>query len=162
MGSNELKPHNPDARIMEILAALAQRKPLRGIQIVCETQHQISTRKLEQYLELAGDDLAGYAFKLRQDFDAMRQRAEAAELELSGINNAKQELARLLGCEEPRWSAMILEATDLLPLRIRVELLEGLLRDYNAQHRCGCGHSACKRCQDDAEIDDALAQQVNP
>ena len=68
------------ARLMQILASLARRSPLRTLHTICETQHQISTRKLEQYLEPIGDELAGFAFNLRQDYDqlhAANQRLES-------------------------------------------------------------------------------------
>lgn len=65
-------------RAFEIMANLAKRRPLRGIQAVCETQHQISTRKLEHYTETAGDELAGYAFNLRNEFDKITKERDAA------------------------------------------------------------------------------------
>lgn len=65
-------------RAFEIMANLAKRRPLRGIQAVCETQHQISTRKLEQYVEIAGNELADYAFNLRNEFDKIERERNAA------------------------------------------------------------------------------------
>ena len=36
-----------NARLMNTLAELARRAPLRTLQTICETQHQVSTVKLE-------------------------------------------------------------------------------------------------------------------
>lgn len=74
-----------ESRLMQILASLARRSPLRTLHTICETQHQISTRKLEQYLEPIGDELAGFAFNLRQDYDALRK-------ELDTLRTANQRL----------------------------------------------------------------------
>lgn len=80
-----------DARLMQILASLARRSPLRTLHTICETQHQISTRKLEQYLEPIGDELAGFAFNLRQDYDQLhaanqRLEGEVARLKMEFAN----------------------------------------------------------------------------
>lgn len=74
-------------RAFEIMANLAKRSPLRGIQTVCETQHQISTRKLERYTELAGDELAGYAFNLRNEFDKISKERDAALKQVDGLRD---------------------------------------------------------------------------
>jgi hypothetical protein len=74
-------------RAFEIMANLAKRRPLRGIQTVCETQHQISTRKLEHYAELAGDELAGYAFNLRNEFDKISKERDAALKQAEGFRS---------------------------------------------------------------------------
>ena len=78
-------------RLMQILASLAQRRALRTLNTICETQHQISTRKLGQYLEPIGDELAGHAFHLRIEYDALTSKV--AELE--------SELAKLRAGQEP-------------------------------------------------------------
>lgn len=69
------------ARLMQILASLAQRRALRTLDTICETQHQISTRKLEQYLEPIGDELAGHAFHLRIEYDALTSKVATLEAE---------------------------------------------------------------------------------
>lgn len=93
-----------DARLMQILASLARRSPLRTLHTICETQHQISTRKLEQYLEPIGDELAGFAFNLRQDYDqlhAANQRLEG-EVERLTLAIANQTVRRFVGDDDQR------------------------------------------------------------
>ncbi|MBK59407.1 MAG: hypothetical protein CML01_11460 [Pseudomonas sp.] len=63
-------------RLMETLAALAKRTALRPLGSLCEQQKQVSTARLEQMLEPIGDDLAGYAFVLRGEFDRLRAENE--------------------------------------------------------------------------------------
>lgn len=41
--------------------------------------------------------------------------------------------------------------------RQRDELLVAL-KAWRAQHGCGCGHSACKRCADDSDVDLVIAR----
>lgn len=81
-------------RLMQILASLAQRRALRTLDTICETQHQISTRKLEQYLEPIGDELAGNAFHLRMEYDALTAKVASLEADLAQLRaerNRKQE-----------------------------------------------------------------------
>lgn len=56
-------------------------------------------------------------------------------------------------------AALFAIAADILSrcpeLQNRIEILEEALSDYHGQHRCGCQHPACKRCEDDERIDDA-------
>lgn len=70
-----------NARRMNTLAELARRAPLRTLHTICETQHQVSTVKLERYLEPIGDTLAGYAFTLRIDFDKLSAALSAVTAE---------------------------------------------------------------------------------
>lgn len=70
-----------NARLMNTLAELARRAPLRTLHTICETQHQVSTVKLERYLEPIGDTLAGYAFTLRIDFDKLSAALAAVTAE---------------------------------------------------------------------------------
>lgn len=70
-----------NARLMNTLAELARRAPLRTLHTICETQHQVSTVKLERYLEPVGDTLAGYAFTLRIDFDKLSAALSAVTAE---------------------------------------------------------------------------------
>ena len=81
-----------DARLMQILASLARRRPLRTLETICETQHQISTRKLELYLEPIGDELAGFAFNLRQDYDQLSADIRRLEAEVKRLQAAAQEV----------------------------------------------------------------------
>ena len=48
---------------------MARREPLRSLHRLCESQKQVSTAKLEDYLLCAGDELAGYAEILRDEFN---------------------------------------------------------------------------------------------
>lgn len=70
-------------RLMEILAALAKRSALRPLNSLCDRQKQVSTARFEQMLEPIGDDLAGYAFVLRGEFDRLcaENRALKADAE---------------------------------------------------------------------------------
>lgn len=76
------------ARLIQILASLAQRRALRGLDVICETQHQISTRKLEQYLEQVGDELAGNAHYLRIEYDALTSKVATLEAENAKLRAA--------------------------------------------------------------------------
>lgn len=69
------------ARLMNTLAELARRAPLRTLHTICETQRQVSTVKLERYLGPVGDTLAGYAFTLRIDFDKLSAALSAVTAE---------------------------------------------------------------------------------
>lgn len=84
-------------RAFEIMANLAKRRPLRGIQAVCETQHQISTRKLEQYVEIAGNELADYAFNLRNEFDKIERERNAALAECERLRDMLREASVAMG-----------------------------------------------------------------
>ncbi|WP_298187769.1 hypothetical protein [uncultured Pseudomonas sp.] len=77
-----------EARLMQILASLARRSPLRTLHTICETQHQISTRRLEQYLEPIGDELADFAFYLRQDYDQLHAANQRLEVEVARLREA--------------------------------------------------------------------------
>lgn len=59
------------ATIMQSLAALANKTPLRRLQNVCENQASISTQKLGDYLEQIGDDMTKLAADLRAGFDGL-------------------------------------------------------------------------------------------
>lgn len=74
-----------NARLMNTLAELARRAPLRTLHTICETQHQVSTVKLERYLEPIGDTLAGYAFTLRIDFDKLSSALSAVTVERDAL-----------------------------------------------------------------------------
>jgi len=74
-----------NSRLMNTLAELARRAPLRTLHTICETQHQVSTVKLERYLESVGDTLAGYAFTLRIDYDKLRAALSAVTAERDKI-----------------------------------------------------------------------------
>ncbi|GEM_PF-970138 len=80
-----------NARLMNTLAELARRAPLRTLHTICETQRQVSTVKLERYLEPIGDTLAGYAFTLRIDFDKLSAALSAvtAERDAALAENAR-------------------------------------------------------------------------
>jgi len=58
--------------------------------------------------------------------------------------------------------AMFAIAVDILSrcpeLQNRIEMLKEELTKYHNQHRCGCQHPECKRCEDDERIDELLAQ----
>ena len=58
-----------NSRVITTLAQMARREPLRSLHRLCESQKQVSTAKLEDYLLCAGDELAGYAGILRDEFN---------------------------------------------------------------------------------------------
>ena len=80
------------ARTMQILASLANRRPLRTLEAICEKQRQISTRNLSEHLELIGDELSGFAFNLRQDYDQLSADNRRLEAELKRLQAAAQEV----------------------------------------------------------------------
>ncbi len=77
-----------NARLMNTLAELARRAPLRTLHTICETQRQVSTVKLERYLEPVGDTLAGYAFTLRIDFNKLSAALSAVTAERDALKHA--------------------------------------------------------------------------
>lgn len=80
-----------NARIMQILAALARKSALQTLHTLCETQHQVSTHKLERYLDDIGDVLAGYAYTLRVEYDALQKSHNAALDELAALKGGQEE-----------------------------------------------------------------------
>ena len=104
-------------------------------------------RSLEQAYKLGFDDGIKHqkaaapppkARELAKQLEAMRERAESAEAriaEVSGVTRealARREYERGLAEGRARRSELLVE-----------------LRGWMAQHCCGCGHPACKRCADD-------------
>lgn len=89
------------ARLMNTLAELARRAPLRTLHTICETQRQVSTVKLERYLEPVGDTLAGYAFTLRIDFDKLSATLSAVTAERDSLLQFKA--AHLEWHEKTEW-----------------------------------------------------------
>ncbi|MNR24694.1 hypothetical protein D3C85_1417940 [compost metagenome] len=84
---------------MQILAELAQRRPLSAINRLCDEQKQVSTGRLYAYATEAGDKLAGYAFELRRILD-QRHLHNAEAQRLLRANDALQQRCRAL--EEER------------------------------------------------------------
>ncbi len=95
-----------NARLMNTLAELARRAPLRTLHTICETQHQVSTVKLERYLGPVGDTLAGYAFTLRIDFDKLSAALSAVTAERDRL------LASKLYWVAPAGSGLVRCVTD--------------------------------------------------
>jgi len=95
-----------NARLMNTLAELARRAPLRTLHTICETQHQVSTVKLERYLEPIGGTLAGYAFTLRIDFDKLSAALSAVTAERDRL------LASKLYWVAPAGSGLVRCVTD--------------------------------------------------
>ena len=88
------------ARLMNTLAELARRAPLRTLHTICETQRQVSTVKLERYLEPVGDTLAGYAFTLRIDFDKLSAALSAVTAERDRLRDAAGKAIAWLDAEQ--------------------------------------------------------------
>jgi len=89
-----------NARLMNTLAELARRAPLRTLHTICETQHQVSTVKLERYLGPVGDTLAGYAFTLRTDFDKLSAALSAVTAERDRLRDAAGKAIAWLDAEQ--------------------------------------------------------------
>ena len=89
-----------NARLMNTLAELARRAPLRTLHTICETQRQVSTVKLERYLEPVGDTLAGYAFTLRIDFDKLSAALSAVTAERDALAAARMAYANEFAPDE--------------------------------------------------------------
>jgi len=89
-----------NARLMNTLAELARRAPLRTLHTICETQRQVSTVKLERYLEPVGDTLAGYAFTLRIDFNKLSSALAAVTAERDGLAAARMAYANEFAPDE--------------------------------------------------------------
>jgi len=89
-----------NARLMNTLAELARRAPLRALHTICETQHQVSTVKLERYLEPIGGTLAGYAFTLRIDFDKLSAAMSAVTAERDRLRDAAGKAIAWLDAEQ--------------------------------------------------------------
>ncbi|MBU2047371.1 MAG: hypothetical protein KKH61_00080 [Gammaproteobacteria bacterium] len=89
-----------NARLMNTLAELARRAPLRTLHTICETQHQLSTVKLERYLETIGDTLAGYAFTLRIDFNKLSAALSAVTAERDRLRDAAGKAIAWLDAEQ--------------------------------------------------------------
>lgn len=81
-----------NARLMNTLAELARRTPLRTLHTICETQRQVSTVKLERYLGPVGNTLADYAFTLRIDFDKLSAALSAVTAERDRLREEVAEL----------------------------------------------------------------------
>lgn len=57
--------------LIKVAAALATRRPLHAIDELCDNQKQVSSARLYDMVEVAGDELAGYAVSIRQAVDAL-------------------------------------------------------------------------------------------
>lgn len=115
-----------NARLMNTLAELARRAPLRTLQTICETQHQVSTVKLERYLEPIGDTLAGYAFTLRIDFDKLIAALSAVTAERDRLREEMAELWKRIDKFQSQ-SHGITALAEIERLRAEVEMLRALL-----------------------------------
>lgn len=113
-----------NARLMNTLAELARRAPLRTLHTICETQHQVSTVKLERYLGPIGDTLAGYAFTLRIDFDKLSAALSAVTAERDRL---LAELERAYANYNQVSYASTERGKQIDQLRDEVEALRGML-----------------------------------
>lgn len=119
-----------NARLMNTLAELARRAPLRTLHTICETQHQVSTVKLERYLGPIGDTLAGYAFTLRIDFDKISASLSAVTAERDNYKSWYDDamdasnIAGFAGMS----AAQVIDYQDKEIMQLRAEV-EGLRKD---------------------------------
>ncbi|HAQ86562.1 MAG TPA: hypothetical protein DCR78_08980 [Pseudomonas sp.] len=116
-----------NARLMNTLAELARRAPLRTLHTICETQHQVSTVKLERYLEPIGDTLAGYAFTLRIDFDKLSAALSAVTAERDQSISLTADYIAMLGEASVQIDQLRAEVEELRP--IHAMILNALDRD---------------------------------
>ena len=85
------------ARIMNALSRLAQGKMLAQLFTICETQQQISTQKLERYLETVGDQLKDCAFEIRTGYDAIAAERDQLKTRLAELESALDGLIASVG-----------------------------------------------------------------
>lgn len=102
-----------NARLMNTLAELARRAPLRTLHTICETQHQVSTVKLERYLEPIGGTLAGYAFTLRIDFDKLSAALSAVTTERDRLREDRDSQQRVCIAEMEKGNQLRAEVEAL-------------------------------------------------
>jgi len=116
-----------NARLMNTLAELARRAPLRTLHTICETQRQVSTVKLERYLEPVGDTLAGYAFTLRIDYDKLSAALSAVTAERDAANSRLHEVAVACTEAEQERDQLRAEVERYVPLHEAVQRAAGEL-----------------------------------
>lgn len=88
---------------MQHLASMAERRPLRSLYNLCDSQKQVSTGKLREYLDHAGDALAGYAATLRHEFDMLTAAAPAAPAVQAEQEPVAQKILDLILAECKYW-----------------------------------------------------------
>lgn len=88
-----------EARILNAAARLVQGGLMRSLYTLCETQHQISTAKLEQYLDDLSDKLKTCAFDIRMGYDALAKvldgYKQGAKAETDAGDEARAECRKL-------------------------------------------------------------------
>ncbi|MEE5085106.1 hypothetical protein V2J74_10075 [Pseudomonas alliivorans] len=108
------------SKLLKLAANLANRRPLRPLQDLCERQSSIKTSRLIEYVEMCGDTLAAIALDIRNHTDACRAPllAEIA---------SERELRRELGV---RVHQLKDELKDVAQLKARNAELESALKFY--------------------------------
>lgn len=71
--------------LIKVAVDLATRRPLHAIDELCDNQKQVSSARLYDMVELAGDDLAGYAVQIKQAVDDLNAQVEVMRSRLSGV-----------------------------------------------------------------------------
>lgn len=71
-----------ESKLIKLAAELANRRPLRPLQDICERQKSISTAKLIEAVEMCGDTLAAIALDIRKCVDASRARLAPLQAEI--------------------------------------------------------------------------------
>lgn len=115
-----------NARLMNTLAELARRAPLRTLHTICETQRQVSTVKLERYLGPIGDTLAGYAFTLRIDFDKLSAALSAVTAERDRLREDRDSQQRVCIAEMEKVSQL---RAEVEAMRAQRDKMAQILRD---------------------------------
>ncbi|RMR11237.1 hypothetical protein ALP90_200021 [Pseudomonas amygdali pv. ulmi] len=80
-----------ESKMIKLAVELANRRPLRHLQGLCEREKSIPTEKLIEYVEMSGDTLAAIAIDIRNSVDGHRFQLATAQV---AIENLKAELAR--------------------------------------------------------------------
>lgn len=93
------------------------------------------------------ETLASRLQQVLDELDAARTKERELRAELANLRtdrNGAAEACRMLQEDNARLQAESARVREALS-------------DYYHQHRCGCGHPACKRCMDDRHMQEALA-----
>lgn len=138
------------SKLLKLAANLANRRPLRPLQDLCERQSSIKTSRLIEYVEMCGDTLAAIALDIRNHTDACRapllaeiasERELRRELgvrvhqlkdELKDVAQLKAEIERLKSEAEENHKEREVICANYDQLKARNAELEGLLREVVA------------------------------
>lgn len=78
----------PESKLIKLAAELANRRPLRQLQDLCDRQKSISTAKLIEDVEMCGDTLAAIALDIRNCADASRAHLAPLQAEIERLTDS--------------------------------------------------------------------------